>query len=60
MLMVFWSTLLEKKLFEVKFNGMVSLRILHLVMIKGEQTVMMMLIENHVDGKILEIIILWD
>ena len=32
-----------KKLFKVKFNGMVSLRILHLVMIKGEQTVMMML-----------------
>ena len=35
-LMVFWSTLLGKKLFEVKFNGMVALRILHMVMIKVE------------------------
>ena len=29
MLMVFWSTLLGKKLFEVKYNGMVSLSTEH-------------------------------
>ena len=33
-----------KKLFEVKFNGMVSLMILNMIMIKVEQTVMMMLV----------------
>ena len=52
MLMVLWSTLLEKKLFEVKFIGIGSLRILNKIMIKVEQTVMMMLM-------VLMIYILW-